>query len=418
MALWVLAVVAFIVAGALITRTLFANYTTDLSAPGGTFWDFRDASYYSVRATLDGLIPYDVDRYFAAYPVGQEFPILPPTYLLLHSPFQLLDLTAASLVMLGLNVIGIVLLSVWSLSLGRYRLSPLLVLVVSTLVIVSTGGRNLLITGQASLFFVGGTYLALTARGLAAGSVGVFATLIKPGFGLPVTLLVAAAGRNRRAVIGAVAAVFASLVLMIPFVIRAGGFAPIIDILLDNAAYSASTKWIALETTTARTDIAATIAVVFDVAPPRIAEILLGSAVIGGSAIVLFARRSALSHRHYGDAAVVLVSLATVTGIYHSFYDLVILVLPAILLSRRDFANGSQPPWLRMAMLGAVLVASFNPFKVDTVARVLPDSFRLVEILGPGLTGVSLIVAIALAAVAVWRLPAQVTGHLVSTDSG
>ena len=415
--IWVLAILAAIVAAGLITRTLVVNYTTDLSAPGGTFWDFRDASYYSVRAALDGLVPYDVDGYFATYPVGQEYPVYPPTYLVLHAPFQLLTLTNASVLMLVLNVGGIVALSAWSISLARYRVTPLFVLVVATLVAVSTGGRNLLISGQSSLVFVAGTYLALTASGTTAGAAGVFLTWIKPGFGIPVTLLVAATGRFRRAVIGTGLAAGVSALLMVPFLVWAGGMGPLVDILRDNVAFSAASKWIALETTTARVDAAATLAILFDLSPPGAFETIVGVVVIGGAATLLFMRRSAFAYGHFGDAAIVLICLATVIGIYHSFYDLVILVLPAILLTRSDFAGGRPARVLRWATLGTVLFASFNPFKVDTIARLLPGSSRLEEILGVGLTGAALLVAFCLAAVAVWQVPSPVSGHFGTTDS-
>lgn len=415
--IWTLAVLAAVVAVVLITRTLIANYTTDLSAPGGTFWDFRDASYYSVRGALDGLVPYDVDAYFAAYPVGQEYPVYPPTYLVLHAPFQLLNLTSASIVMLVLNAVGIVALSAWSISLGRYRVTPLLVLVVSTLVAVSTGGRNLLISGQSSLVFVAGTYLAVTASGATAGAAGVFLTLIKPGFGLPVTLLVAASGRLRRAVLGTGVAVLVSAILMIPFLVWAGGIGPLTDILVDNMAFSTASKWIALETTTARVDVAATLAILLDLSPPDAFEVLTSVVVIGGAAVLLYARRKVLGYGHFGDAAIVLICLVTVAGIYHSFYDLVILVLPAILLSRSDFASGHTARGLRLTILVAVLLASFNPFKVDSIVRLLPESARLAEILGAGLTGAALAVALGGAAVVMWQLPTHVSNHIGTTDS-
>jgi hypothetical protein len=114
---------------------------------------------------------------------------------------------------------------------------------------------------------------------------------------------------------------------------------------------------------------------------------------------------------------VVLVCLVTVIGIYHSFYDLVILVLPAVLLTRRDFAGGAADDRLRWAMFGAIIIAAFNPFRVDLVARALSHTPRAVEILGPGLTGASLAVALVLAVTVIWRLPTRVTGHMVRLES-
>lgn len=415
--LWILASGAFVVAVALVVNVVVGNYTTDLTAPGGSFWDFRDAGYYPVRAALDGIVPYDVARYLTEYPVGQEFPLLPPVYMVLHAPAQLLSVGSASLAMFGLNIIGIVALSAWSLRLARYRVDPPTLVAVSTLVIVSNGGRNVLFSGQASLVFVAGVYLALTASGFGWGTAGVFIALIKPGFGVPLTLLVAAAGKYRRAAAGALVAAAVSAFLMVPFISRAGGLGPLIDILIDNLGYSAASPWVSLETTTARIDVAATIAIIFDVVPPSMVEILLGVAVVAGSAFVLFARRTSFTRRHYADAAIVLVCLATLTGIYHSFYDLVILVLPAILLTRRDFAGARPSRTLRMATLAAVLLAGFNPFRVSALAEYLPGSSRMAEVLGTGLTGASLLVALVLAVVMVWQLPAEVSNHFGGAES-
>jgi hypothetical protein len=413
-ALWLVAISGLIAALALVARTLNANYTTDLTAAGGTWWDFRDAGYFPVRAVLDGLIPYDVDAYFASYPVGQEFPLLPPMYMVLHAPFQLLGLTTASIVMLVLNVVGIGLLTAWSLRLGRYRLSPLLVLGVSTLVIVSSGGRNNLFSGQATLVFVAGAYLALTASDTARGAVGIFITLIKLGIGAPVTVLVAASGRYRRALIGAAVAGAVSLILMMPFVVWAGGLGPLVDILLDNAAFSTDSRWISLETTTARVDMSATMAMILDVVPSQSVQSLIAALVIGGSAFVLFRKRSVLTRTHFNDAVIVLVCLATVTSIYHSFYDLVILILPTILLTRSDFAAGTVRRVLRHTMLGALLVASFNPFRVEFVASMLGGSGRTGDVLAAGLTGAGLVVALGLALLVVWQLPEPGTNHIAS----
>jgi hypothetical protein len=413
---WVLAIGGLIAAAALIARMLDANYTTDLAGAGGTWWDFRDAGFFPVRAVLDGVLPYDVDAYFATYPVAQEFPLLPPMYIVLHAPFQLLGLTTASFAMLALNVVGFGLLTAWSLRLSRYRLTPLMVMVAATLVMISNGGRNNLFSGQVTVIFVAGAYLALTASGAARGSIGIFVSLIKLGIGAPVTILVAAAGRYRRAIVGLVAAAVTSLVLMVPFVAWAGGASQLVGILMDNAAFSAESRWISLETTSARVDASATIAMIFDVVPSQSVQLLVAALVIGGSALVLFVRRSVLDHRYFNDAVIVLVCLATVTSIYHSFYDLVILILPTFLLTRRDFAGGDVPRMLRMVMLGSLLIAAFNPFRVESVASVLGVTGRSAVVLATGLTGVALLVALVVAVAVVWRLPKEGTNHIASAE--
>jgi hypothetical protein len=297
-ALWVGAIGLFVLAVGVVTRGIVGTLTNDLTAPGGAFWDFRDAGYFPVRAVLDSVVPYNVVEYFASYPVAQEFPLLPPTYILIHFPFILLSLPAASTAMFAVNLVAIVALSAWSVSLARYRVTPVAVLVVSGLMILSNGGRNVLNTGQITLLFVAGIYLALTARRDSLGSVGVFASLVKPAMGGPVVILLLASGRVRRALIGAGAAFVMSFVLMLPMVGWAGGLADLIDILMDNLSYSASSPWISLETTTARIDVTATIAMLLDVVPSRGTEIAIGFAVIGAAGYALNSRRTSSVDRH------------------------------------------------------------------------------------------------------------------------
>ena len=341
--LTVAAVLGLLAAVAFVSRTLIANYTTDLTAPWGTFWDFRDASYYSVRAALDGGVPWDVHRYLASYPVAQEFPLLPPTYLLIHLPFQLLSLKAASLTMLAINLIGTVLLVKWSLRLARFQATALQVISVSALAIVSTGGRNLLYSGQTTLLFVAGAYLALTAQSHSwGGRIGVILGYLKPAFGIPVAALLAAAGKWRRAAVGTAISVGIWVVLMIPFVVRVGGIGKMASMLLHNAEYSAQTVGFSLATTTGRVDSSAALARTFGIVPATESEYFIILGLLGIAAYVVFRSRRALSDPLVGDLLVVVTCVTTVTTIYHSVYDLMILVLPMILLVRRDFAEGSS----------------------------------------------------------------------------
>ena len=417
-ALWVAAIGLFVLAVGIVTRGIAETLTNDLTAPGGAFWDFRDAGYFPVRAVLDRVVPYEVVEYFARYPVAQEFPLLPPTYILIHFPFILLSLPAASTAMFAVNLVAIVALSAWCVSLARYRVTPFAVLVVSGLMILSNGGRNVLNTGQITLLFVAGTYLALTARRDSLGSVGVFASLVKPSIGGPVVILLLASGRARRAVVGAGVAFVTSFLLMLPMVAWAGGLPNLIDILIDNLSYSASSPWISLETTTARIDITATISMLLDIVPSRVVETAIGLAVIGAAGLALHSRRRSVWTGTRADAAIVLICLATLIGLYHSFYDLVILLLPTLLVARHDFAGGHASEPVRLGLLASLLFAAFNPFRFGPIVDLMSDADRAVRILSPGLTGAALAVAFALSLVVVIRLPRSVSDQAVREEIG
>lgn len=388
---WVLGAGAFVAAVGIVVWTIASNLTSDLTLLGGALWDFRDASYYSVTAWFDGLVPWDVASYFDTYPVAQEFSLLPPTYLVLHAPFQLLSFVPATVAIVALNVVGCVAMAAWSLRLARYRVTPIAILIASAVVIVSNGGRNVIYNGQTSLVFAAGVYLALTASSAGPGSVGVFVALIKPAFGIPVAALLLAAGRVRRAVIGVVAATVTSALLMVPFIARAGGLGALIEVLVDNISYTADSPWFAFATTTSRIDATATLAMVFDVEPPPLLEAAIGLLVLGVAAWAIGSRRSVLAGRTW-DVVIVLVCVATLLTVYHSVYDLVLLILPTFLVVRRDFAGGI-PGTLRWTVAGALLFAAFNPFKWNSVVGAITDSLDVNQLLGPGLTGLALLIA-------------------------
>ena len=59
---------------------------------------------------------------------------------------------------------------------------------------------------------------------------------------------------------------------------------------------------------------------------------------------------------------------------------------------------------LRVPILAALLVASFNPFRIDAVIHGLSLSPRALQILSPGLTGLSLLIALVLVGALILRL--------------
>jgi hypothetical protein len=105
------------------------------------------------------------------------------------------------------------------------------------------------------------------------------------------------------------------------------------------------------------------------------------------------------------DAAVVLICLAMMVATYHLVYDLPLLLLPLLLVSRQDFANGDATSAMRWSLLGALAMASFNPFRITLVIEAAGISPRLAELLGTGMTGAAVLAAFVLAVRLIWRLP-------------
>jgi len=373
--------------------------------PGGagTFQDLRDAGYYGAQALVDGGNPYDVSAYLAAYPVGQEFPILPPIYPAAHVPLLLLDLEPAGILFFALTIAVIVALSAYALRVARYQVGIVPVLTVSALAIVSNGGRVTLIFGQATAIFVAAIYLALIAstEHPGRGITGQVVALAKPTFGLPLFVFLLALGRVKRAIAGAAIAAVLSLVLLAPIAVAAGGIGPLVDTLRANWEASFANVGANLDTSAARIDVAATIRSLFKWTPPSWVEYALGIAIVAVAVVLItrWRRRTSVG----GDVVVVMICLATLAGVYHLVYDVLLLLLPVLLAVRRDFAGGALPTTRRIAV-GGMLVAAFNPFHSGTFLGMV--DFEVFRILGPGLTGGGVLVALGAAAWILFRLPA------------
>ncbi len=235
----VLAVSAFAAAATWLTVT-----TWDQISPSrldvGLLTDFRDAVYYPIRVLGDGVNPYHVDSYYRAYPVGQEFPLYTPEFLLLNSPLLFFSFPVARAVNFGLNLGLVLAYAVAILGLLGARLRVASIFGLGTLILLSDPGKFDLRTGQPTLLIVICVLAALRARGrpgpaspldaggpgrslpFLAGVVGVAIVWIKPTFAIPLVVLLVARGRARLAAVGTALAAALSAV-MLPFLVNAAG---------------------------------------------------------------------------------------------------------------------------------------------------------------------------------------------------
>ena len=158
-------VAAGLLSGALVAAPFVAPGLAEGVGAGGTWMaDFRDATYYAVRALLDGRNPYDPSVYFAHYPVGQEFPAYSPHHLLLFLPLGLLSYGSAAGVFFVASVVCTVLLVRTALRWAGWTTSPAVVLGLTGIVLVSRPGHVNLVAGQITALVVLGCWLALSRR--------------------------------------------------------------------------------------------------------------------------------------------------------------------------------------------------------------------------------------------------------------
>jgi len=346
--------------------------------------DFRDATYFPVQELLAGGNPYRPDVMLGSWPVGQVFKLYQPYHLALHLPFGLGSYGLGALAFSVVSLLLLVMLAVLgAIALRRWVPVPVLTAtaVGSALLLFGQLGKAQLYVGQINPLIAVGAAGALIARRAhpAWASVALGVAWIKPQFGLPLALLLAARGSPRVALAGTAVAATASLPVVALLVVREGGVGGFLDAVRANLAYASEIG--AFDASRSyRVDLAATVFRVTGWAPPA-AELVALVAVLGLSAWMVrgLVRRERMGGADASVAAVLadlLVGMAVVTAIVHQPGDLLI-TFPATVaaaglwaaLRNRTRAAVNRP------LLGAVIALISVPYlhvhQVDDVVTTV-----------------------------------------------
>ena len=366
---------------AAVAAVVLFRLATSMAEPGvtsGAGGDFRDATYYPVKALLDGVNPYDPTAFLGYHPdIGQWFPLYGPLHLALHLPLAALPFEAALWLYAGLMLTLTVALAWVALELTGFGRPAAVVLGASTLLLASNAGRANLINLQPTIVIVLGIYLALAARRqpwLAA--VGVALAFIKPQFGIPLTALLLVTGRAGVAWRGLILAVGTAIPVLIRLVAIEGGLAGVVDSVRNNLRFAADEP-------------------ISDYQIDLTGSFDLGSTALafGVAAVLVLATRVALrgSPPESSAEGLTLFSVAIVLGLFHVNYDLLLLTWPA-LLAVRGVLTGARPQ-LHRALLVLLLLLFFNPLTASFVIDQAPIS----DVLG-ALTALTLLATFIVAA--------------------
>lgn len=311
--------------------------------------DFRDTIWVPGQYLLSGGNPYDTPSYVAAHPWAQEFNLYAPVWLVLSVGLSLLPFSVATAVYLALGAagaagflwvtlrlvaphwvrfgvpLGLVWFALWSPS--RYALQ--------------NGGTWLVLLGCV-LVLDGLTRPAPADRRRIA--VGVALALIKPQFGVPLLVFALAAGRRDAVWRGVVGLAVASLPAGVACVVAAGGIGEFVDGVRANLAYSSSpdSPTGLASPFNGRIDVLGMAARLGAVDQPGWAALAV---LVVSLAVGAFVVRRAGSPLAVIGAAAALTLLAVV----HQPYDVVILVLPAVLglagaVAQRSSTGRLRPP--------------------------------------------------------------------------
>lgn len=343
---------------------------------------FRDAIYYPVIAVRDGVNPYDCvrngdpQRYMQRYPVGDTLPLYSPLILLVFAPFAWLEFDASCVAFTALNVVLLVMLAYITLRLIGRRASAASVLVLSALLLASQPGRGVFNSGQVAI------PLAIAAIGaLHWGdrrvwrSSGLLAFLtIKATFAGPLGVLLAARRDWRTTLGGFVAGGAICLAGMLFIFGRSGtlsidGIARVLmlnqsDFYHDPTVIPAGNK--------ARIDLPAAVDYLTGVPIPDAVATLIAGGVLGLTCLVLW--RASRSQMVYGatSTASALAMVAANICMYHSVYDLPLLIVPIAACAACAHTSWNQlsPVW-RRTLLMLLIVPFINFFWTDGFRAIL-----------------------------------------------
>ncbi|HVM96211.1 MAG TPA: glycosyltransferase 87 family protein [Candidatus Acidoferrales bacterium] len=291
--------------------------------------DFRDGIYYAVVALLHGDNPYDTPHYLQTYPVEQGYSPYAPGFLSLHFPFGLLPFETAQnayfIVLCGLGL-GLGLIA-WRYATREVNLAAALFL--ATALLLSRPGSWNVGLGQYALQFSIGAALALCIepqRYRLAG-LGCAITLLKPTYGVPLSLLLLSSGRVRIWLVGVAVAVLLSLPPGIAVLKAAGGFIPLLNSLHASFANFSSDTTAGAATGPERVDVIGLVGFGLGYEPSAALEVVLTLGVLACGSLC-FHRIVKAAGGQVSPLALVVGCLTILVCTYHQTYDLVLLLVP------------------------------------------------------------------------------------------
>lgn len=346
---------------------LLANRTSSNLAnpydPDRTGWAYaayRDATYFPVVSMLEGNNPYDAEDYLNRYPVSDVFPPYLPSTLLVHLPFGLVPYKVSVALYFVLNLVLTILVAWYVLKMVGASTALDRVLWLSVFLLFTRPGQSNLVLGECTFIVALACYVCLDAvdRRPWVSAVALALATLKPTFGVPLAVLLFFTKRPRGVFLAAAISVVLCLAIVGVLVRNEGGVEPFVGSLLT--AYDASEDHPESHPSTSpsRIDLKGLVGRLVGLDPGVAVEVVLAGLILGWGIWLL--RRSARQGRPLlGDAGPI--CLAILTSIFHQPYDLVLLILPAVML----LSEKKKFPWLNnpgawWLLFGLYILVFFN----------------------------------------------------------
>jgi len=346
---------------------------------------FRDAIYYPLLAVSDGVNPYDCvrnddpDRYMQRYPVGDTLPLYSPLMLLVFAPSAWLPFDASCIAFTGLNVLLFVLLAWLTLRVIGQRPGIAGVFTLAALLLASQPGRGVFNSGQVAL------PLALAAIGALhwgdrhvwkSSALVAFLT-IKPTFGGPLGLLLAARRDWRSTLGGFVIGGALCVVGMVIIFARSGDLSVerMTQVLLLNQSDFYHDPTVVPAGNKTRVDLPATVDYLTGQPLADWVAALVAAGVLGLTGWVLWRAHRSGTAESATSTTTALAILAMYVCMYHSVYDLPLLVVPIAACASTAHTSWRHvtPAW-RWGVLVLLLIPFVNVFWTDGFQAIIQQA--------------------------------------------
>ena len=367
--------------------------------------DFQSTVYYPVRAFVEGVNPYDRAQYRARYPEAETFPPFLPSTLLIHLPFGVMPLALAKMAYVAFSVGLIVLLGRAAVRASGVK-SWTAALVAAALVTLSRPGQwNLLLGGvalQAVLLSWVAIHFAQRAPWLSGLALG--AATFKPTFALPIGVLMLARGNVKAVGIGVITALALNLPVAAILEHRAGA----LELLAQNPGKPYE-SWAGASNSKPdaifyRLDLVALSGRIAGRPLSHGQEAVITILVLGVAALLIRRLRRSETTPANQTLSEAIVCLATLLGVHHLDYDLLLLVFPLAALVYRRVPGLLENAAVRRGMLCLFALMAANYVSTQSVFDRLPPDVPVRFALASA-NSLALVLLLAVYGLTVLRLP-------------
>lgn len=326
------------------------------------FCDFHNGVYYPALAVRDGISPFG-QRFEDRYPIARPIAIHSPYLFALHIPYTWLPLRLAEYVHFGVMAVELLLLAWLSLRVAGIKFGWSHAIGLATVLAASRSGYGTLFTGYFTLELVLGAALALHFGNRHwLGPFGFVLCCAKPTYGIPLTIMMAARGQFRALSWGLAIAGILTLLVTVWLLSTVSVTEFLAEVKSAQETHRADPNELP-ENSWTRVDLLGIVAKWIRWAPGDWDHLVWMLPLMAIPAWVLWRAANSEGGEMLGldSPAGLLASLLIVIGIYHQYYDLLVLS-PGLLAAgfSRHRAWGWVPRWQRMAAVGIGVLVLFN----------------------------------------------------------